>query len=215
MMNDNSKRILIGGLLVLAGVVFILQQLFSWPIGGVFISMLFAGGAIVFLYVFLRDHNKWWALIPGFTLLGLALVIATSDLFPRFNSQFGGTIFLGSIALAFILIFVFRRDFWWAIIPGGVLTTLALMTAIPAENGLFTGGLFFLGIGATFGLLGLLPVGKKEKWPWIPAAICVVLGTLILIGSGALVDTIFGWIWAGAFLVAGIFLVARALIKKE
>ncbi|MCK7476126.1 MAG: hypothetical protein MZV49_27515 [Rhodopseudomonas palustris] len=39
-MNDNSKRLLFGGLLVLAGAVFILQQLFNWPIGGVFISLL-------------------------------------------------------------------------------------------------------------------------------------------------------------------------------
>ncbi len=214
-MKDKSKRILVGSLLVLAGVVFILQQLFSWPIGGVFISMLFAAGAIVFLYVFLHDRKNWWALIPGFTLLGLAALIASSDLFPRFSGQFGGTIFLGSIALAFILIFVNRRDFWWAIIPGGVLTTLAVMTAIPDKNGFFTGGLFFLGIGATFALLGVLPVGKKEKWPWIPAAICIVLGTLILIGSGQLVNSVFGWIWAGAFLVAGLYLVVRTLIKKE
>ena len=214
-MNDNSKRFLFGGLLVLAGVVFILQQLFNWPIGGVFISLLFAVGAFVFLFVFLRNHSQWWALIPGLTLLGLALVIATGDLFPRFNSQFGGTLFLGSIALAFILIFVVRRDFWWAIIPAGVLTTIALMTAIPDQNGMFTGGLFFLGVGATFGVLGLLPVGKKDKWPWIPAAICLVLGTLILIGSGALVNSVFGWIWAGAFLVAGIYLVVRTLVKKE
>jgi len=214
-MSDNSKRFLFGGLLVLAGVVFILQQLFNWPIGGVFISLLFAAGAFIFLFVFLGDHSKWWALIPGMTLLGLAGIIATGDLFPRFNSQFGGTIFLGSIALAFILIFVVRRDFWWAVIPAGVLTTLALMTAIPAENGLLTGGLFFLGVGATFGVLGLLPVGKKDKWPWIPAAICIVLGTLILIGSGALVNSVFGWVWAGAFLVAGIYLVVRSLVKKE
>lgn len=214
-MNDNSKRFLFGGLLVLAGVIFILQQLFNWSIGGVFISMLFAAGAFVFLFVYLSDRSKWWALIPGFTLLGLAAIIATGDLFPRFSGRFGGAIFLGCIAMAFILIFVTRRDFWWAVIPAGVLTTLAIMTAIPSGNGLFTGGFFFLGIGATFGLLGLLPVGKKDKWPWIPAAICLVLGTLILIGSGALVNSIFGWIWAGLFLVAGIYLVVRTLTKKE
>jgi hypothetical protein len=119
-MNDNSKRLLVGGLLVMAGLVFILQQLFNWPIGGVFISMLFAAGGIIFLFVFLRDHNKWWALIPGMTLLGLGALIASGDLFPRFASQFGGALFLGSIALAFFLILYFKRDFWWAVIPAGV-----------------------------------------------------------------------------------------------
>ena len=213
-MNDNSKRLIFGGLLVLAGVIFILQQLFNWSVGGVLFSMLFAAGAFVFLFVFFSDRSKWWALIPGFTLLGLAAVIAVGDLFPRVGSRFGGAIFLGCIALAFITVFLTRRDFWWAVIPAGVLTTLALITALPG-NGLFSGGFFFIGIGLTFTLLGLLPVGKKDKWPWIPAAICLVLGTLILIGSGALVNSVFGWVWAGLFLAAGIFLVVRTIVKKE
>ena len=89
-MNDNSKRFLFGGLLVLAGVVFILQQLFNWPIGGVFISLLFAAGAFVFLFVFLRNRSQWWALIPGMTLLGLALVIATGDLVPEIQFTIWG-----------------------------------------------------------------------------------------------------------------------------
>lgn len=214
-MSDNSKRFLFGGLLVLAGVIFILQQLFNWSIGGVFISMLFAAGAFVFLFVYLSDRSKWWALIPGFTLLGLAAIIATGDLFPRFGGRFGGTIFLGCIALAFILVFITRRDFWWAIIPAGVLTTLAIMTAIPAGNGLFTGGFFFLGIGATFGVLGLLPVGKKDKWPWIPALILLVFGSMLTTGALARSQTPFGLVFAGVFLLAGIYLVIRTLVKKE
>jgi hypothetical protein len=77
------------------------------------------------------------------------------------------------------------------------------------------GGLFFLGIGATFAALGLLPVGQKEKWPWIPAAICLILGTLIMVGSGALVDSVFGWVWAAAFLGVGLFLIIRSIVKKQ
>lgn len=214
-MNDNSKRFLFGGLLVLAGIIFLLQQLFHWPVGGVLFSTLFAAGGFVFLFVFLRDHTKWWALIPGLTLLGLGLLIAMSDLFPRFADHFGAALFLGSIAIAFYLILFFKRDFWWAIIPAGVLTTIALITTLHGNNGIFGGGLFFLGIGATFAALGLMPLGKKDKWPWIPAGVCLVLGTLILIGSGALVNTVFGWVWAGAFLLAGGYLVIRSLVKKE
>ena len=32
----------------------------------------------------------------------------------------GGALFLGSIGLAFWVIYFVRRDFWWAVIPGGV-----------------------------------------------------------------------------------------------
>jgi hypothetical protein len=214
-MNENSRRLLFGGLLVLAGLVFFLQQIFNLPVGGVFISMVFAAGGIVFLYVFFKNHDNWWALIPGCTLLGLASLIASGSIFPTFAQHFGGALFLGSIALSFILILVFKPENWWAVIPAGVLSTIALMTVIPEGNGLFTGGLFFLGVGATFAILGLLPVGKKEKWPWIPAAICLVLGTLIVIGSGVLVNSVFGWIWAAVFLIAGIYMVVRSIIKKD
>jgi hypothetical protein len=58
-------------------------------------------------------------------------------------------------------------------------------------------------------------MGKKDKWPWIPAGICLALGVLILVLSGALVGTVAGWIWAGAFLLVGGYLVVRAMVKKE
>lgn len=214
-MKNNSRQVLFGVLLVLAGILFLIQQLFHLAVGGLFIAMIFAAGGSVFLYVVLKDFNKWWAFIPGFTLLGLGVLIAISDLFPRFAGQLGGSIFLGSIALSFVAVLVVKPANWWAVIPAGVLTTLALIAGIPEGAGLLQGGLFFLGIGATFAAVGLLPVGQKEKWPWIPAAICFVLGTLIMIGSGALVNSVFGWVWAVAFLVVGIFLVVRSFFKKE
>lgn len=215
MTKDNSKQLLIGGLLVLAGIVFLVQQIFHLPIGGLFVSMFFAAGGIVFLYLVLKDREKWWAFIPGLTLLGLAALIAGGDLFRDFTNQFGGSMFLGSIALSFIAILIVKPSNWWAVIPAGVLTTLALIAGIQSGNGMLEGGLFFLGIGSTFAAVGLMPVGRNEKWPWIPAAICFVLGTMILIGSGVLANSVFGWIWAVGFLAVGVFLVARSFIKKE
>jgi hypothetical protein len=214
-MKTKSNQILIGILLVLAGIVFLIQQIFHIPLGGLFVAMFFAAGGIVFLYVVIRDPKKWWAFIPGFTLLGLAALIAGGDLFHQFTNAYGGSMFLGSIALSFLVILITNPSNWWAVIPAGVLATLAVIAGIQNGNGMLQGGLFFVGVGATFAALGLLPVGKKEKWPWIPASICFVLGTLIMIGSGAFVDSIFGWIWAAAFLGVGIFLVVRSFLKKE
>ncbi|MBA4376340.1 MAG: hypothetical protein C0401_09240 [Anaerolinea sp.] len=214
-MKNNSKQVLFGVLLVLAGIVFLIQQLFHLPVGGLFVSLFFAAGGVVFLYVVFRNHKNWWAFIPGFTLLGLGALIASGDLFPEFSNQFGASLFLGSIALSFIAILLVKSSNWWAVIPAGALATLALIAGIQNGDGLLQGGLFFLGIGATFAAVGLLPVGQKEKWPWIPAAICFVLGTLIMIGSGALVNSVFGWIWAVAFLSVGIYLVVRSFLKKD
>jgi hypothetical protein len=214
-MNSKFWRLLVGILLVLAGVIFLIQQIFDLPIGGLIIAMFFAVAGGTFVYVVIRDHKNWWAVIPGFTLLGLAALIASGDLFPAFSNRFGGSLFLGSIALSFIAIVLIKPSNWWAVIPAGVLTTLALVAGMRGGHGMAQGGLFFLGIGATFAALGLLPVGQKEKWPWIPAAICLILGTLIMVGSGALVDSVFGWVWAAAFLGVGLFLIIRSIVKKQ
>ncbi len=214
-MKNLSKQALFGTLLVLAGIVFLVQQIFHLPIGGLFVSMFFLAGGLVFLYVVLKNKEHWWALIPGSTLVGLAVLIATGDLAPRFASMFGGTIFLGAIALGFVGVYLLKPSNWWAVIPAGAVATIALVAGIQNGHGMLQGGVFFLGIGATFAALGLLPNLKTEKWPWIPAAVCFVLGTLIMIGSGALVDSIFGWIWAIAFVATGVYLVVRSFKKKD
>jgi hypothetical protein len=214
-MQKKSNQFLFGILLVFAGIIFLIQQLFRLPIAGLFVSMFFAAGGIVFLYVVLKNTARWWAFIPGFTLLGLAALIAGSDLFNSFVGLYGGSMFLGSIALAFIAILIVKPSNWWAVIPAGVLSTLALIAGLHGVPGLVSGGLFFSGIGATFAVVGLLPVGRNEKWPWIPASICFVLGTMLMLGSGALARSIFGWIWALLFVAIGVFLVVRSFVKGK
>jgi hypothetical protein len=214
-MKKLSKQALIGSLLVLAGIVFLLQQIFQLPIGGLFVSMFFLAGGLIFLYVVMVNKEHWWALIPGSTLVGLAVLIACSDLAPRFTDKFGGSIFLGAVALGFVGVYLLKPSNWWAVIPAGAVSTIALVAGIQSGHGMLQGGVFFLGIGATFAALGLLPNLKTEKWPWIPASVCFVLGTLILVGSGALINSIFGWIWAVGFVAAGVYLVVRSFMKKE
>ncbi|MBP8997923.1 MAG: hypothetical protein KBG10_06510 [Anaerolineaceae bacterium] len=212
-MSDQSKRLFLGFLLIAAGVIFLLQQLFHLPFGNLFIASLFALGGFVFLYFLIKDRSKWWAAIPGFTLIGLGLLIAFSALFPKLPGKIGGAIFLASIGVSFLVIYLLNPARWWPIIPAGVILTIALVAALPQGSDL-GGATFFLGVGATFGLLGLHPMGKQEKWPWIPAAICLGLGLLILILSGALIGTFAGWIWAALFILAGIFLIFRAIRRK-
>lgn len=212
-MSDQTKRILLGVLLIAAGGFFLLQQVIDIPFGGLFIAMMFALAGFVFLYFLMQDRKKWWAAIPGFVLLGLGALIGLSSIFSEFGRRFGGSVFLGFIALGFLVVYLLQTTQWWPIIPAGVLFTLAVVAGLPGGD--LGGAVFFLGVGATFALLGLHPMGKKDKWPWIPAGICLVLGVLILGLSGALIGTIAGWVWALAFLLVGGFLVVRALLKKE
>lgn len=213
-MSEQSKRILLGALLVLAGVVFLLQQLLDIPVGGLFIALLFVAAGCVFLYFLLRDREKWWLVIPGFTLIGIGALIAIDKLFPQVGGRFGGSIFLTAVALSFLVVYLLKPSQWWPIIPAGVLITLALVAGLDLD-GMASGGLLFLGIGTTFAVLGLMPIGKAEKWPWIPGGICLLLGLILFASSGALVESAMGWVLALVLIAAGAYFVIRSLVKKE
>lgn len=212
-MSQQSRRILLGVLLVVAGAAFLLQQLLEIPIGGLFIAFLFVLAGCVFQYFLLRDRHKWWLAIPGFTLIGIGGVILIKKLLPNLAGDYSGAFFLLMVALGFLVVFLLNQAQWWPIIPAGILATLALVSAL-GLNGMANGGLLFLGIGATFTVLGLMPVGKAEKWPWIPAGICLLLGLILFASSGALMGSAAGWVFALVLIAAGAYFVIRSLIKK-
>ncbi len=145
-MKDNrTGAFAIGALLVALGVLFLLQNFGLFSSFGDFVWLvLFGAGGLAFLYVFAVSPQQWWAVIPGFVLLGLAALIGFGD---RLGA-WGPALFLGSIGLAFWVIFVVRREFWWALIPAGTLTTLAFVSMLADRlPDMATGGIFFLGHG--------------------------------------------------------------------
>jgi hypothetical protein len=216
-MNNTAKRIFAGIALILVGGLFLVQQIFHLPIhlGGVMVAAFFAFAGLIFLYVLINNRENWWAAIPGFVLLGLGALIASGEFFPVFANRFGGSLFLGSIGLAFLTVYLIKRENWWAIIPCGVLFTLALVAGVAQYNGMASGAMFFLGIAATFAVLGMMPVGRNEKWPWIPAGICAILGTMLLLGSGAFMNSIAGLVWPIILVLVGGFLIVRTFLKKN
>ncbi len=217
-MSNSAKRIFGGVALILIGGLFLVQQIFHLPIhlGGLIIAAIFALAGCVFLYVLLNNHENWWAAIPGLVLVGLGVLIASGELFPQFADKFGGSLFLAFIGLSFLVVYFVKRENWWAIIPTGVLFTLALVAGVAQfSNGMAAGASFFLGIALTFAVLGLMPVGRKDKWPWIPAGICAVMGTLLMLGSGEFLNSVAGMIWPAILVLGGGFLIVRTFLKKE
>jgi hypothetical protein len=218
-MNSSTKRIFFGVALILLGGLFLVQQIFHLPIhlGVVLVALVFALAGFVFLYVMFSGRDNWWAAIPGMVLLGLGALIASSEFFPRFADRFGGSLFLAFIGLAFVVVLIMKRDAWWAIIPAGVLFTLAVVAGLSnvLMNGFASGAIFFLGIGLTFAVVGLMPVGRTEKWPWIPSAICLVLGTVLMMGSESMLSSVFGIIWPVLLVLGGGYLIFRSLKPKN
>jgi hypothetical protein len=212
-MKEIESRTFWGILLIVGGLLFLMQSLGLlmldnlWPI-------IFAVPGAVFLYAFIRRRDNWWAVMPGMALLGIGALIAFDQIFPRARGTWGGAIFLGSLAVAFLAVYLRTGTHeWWAIIPAGVLGTLtATILLEPVLGSGFTGGLFMLGMGATFTLVYLLPTQDgRMRWAIYPAAILGGIGVLILITATWLV----GIIGPLAIIALGLYLILRRRDGQE
>lgn len=163
-MNDTFKNrettsIIIGLLLVLGGALFLLGNFGLFEnVGALIWALIFAAGGAAFLAVFVTNTNRnWWALFPAFALLGIGVLIGMDTLLPWIPEQFGGGLFLGALSLSFWGVYATHQEHWWAIIPGGVLLTLAGVATI---SNTFAGG-----IRGAF-----LPGPGCDVWPGVSAA---------------------------------------------
>jgi hypothetical protein len=104
--------------------------------------------ALPFLAVFVRDRAQWWAVIPAYILLAVAVMIwligrgVLGDLLiPSYV--------LFAVALPFFVVYARDRSQWWALIPGGIMAVVGLSFLI-AEGGVETIGaivLILIGVG--------------------------------------------------------------------
>jgi hypothetical protein len=192
--SDQSK--LWALLLIGFGILFLLANsgwfagLVSWMW-----ALFFLAGGGAFLYLYNTNRERWWALIPGFSLLAIGAAALAGDA--------AGGIFLALIGTGFAAVYASDHRRWWAIIPAGVLFTLALIAWIEASQPNWDASwLFFSGIAATFGLLFVLPEGQgKQRWAIYPALASLALVALTILSSnigGILVPLLL--ITAGAYL---------------
>ncbi|MCA9836347.1 MAG: hypothetical protein KC422_05510 [Trueperaceae bacterium] len=160
---------------------------------GIIGALFLAAGGILFGRVYLANQRHIWALLVGFGFFGAAAAAITGAL--------AGAYFLAVLASGFAITYLQNKRHWWAIIPAGVLATLAFIVSIEVRLPFLkelVGGIFFLGIAATFGLLYLLPEMRK-RWAVYPA-----LGALILAFLSSSVTG--GWIMPAVLIAGGIYL---------
>lgn len=209
-MKGSQSRLLAGLLLVAAGVVFLLQNLNFISLAGLgdFVFATFFGlGALAFLAVYITNRKHWWALIPGSALAGIAGILFLEWLSPALENAIGGPLFLGTMALGFLLIYITDRQHWWAIIPGGIMLTLAAVAGLDFLLGGDAGAVvFFLGLAATFGLVAVIPtVHGRQRWALIPAVACLGLGVGVAMG----LSTIGNFLFPLALVGLGVYLLLR------
>lgn len=148
---------------------------------------------VIFLFTFFADRRQWWALIPGCIMLGLTLVLVNSEnhFIP---DQQAGALFLFSIGLPFLLIYLIDRQMWWALIPGGILSVLALITFVSGDNvnGQVIAAIMLFGMAAVFAVLRFATRANSYMgWATWVAIILAVLGALVLL-TGPVATAIVG-----------------------
>lgn len=185
-----------GWILVALGGLFLLQNL-GLPLVGWVWGLIFAAGGAIFLGLYQQEHARWWALIPGFTLLGLGILILFE---PLLGDNLGGAVFLAAIGLGFLAVYYVRHDFWWAIIPSGTLLTAAVVAG-QGNQGNAGGFLFFFGLTLTFAAVYLI----GQRWAVFPAGAMLVLALL----TTQTAHTALTYLIPLGLVVAGVYLLRR------
>jgi len=181
MLRRIQSRVLWGILLIGGGILILLQNLGFVPQGlELFWALVFAAAAVLFLIPFVAAAANWWAAIPGFALLGLAALLGYGILAPAARNDWGGSLFLGMLGLGFVAVYVRQPHHWWALIPGGVLVTLAAVAGLDNLGLAHLGGtVFSFGLGMTFALLAVVPgPAANRRWPLYPALALFVLALI-------------------------------------
>ena len=201
-------RVLWGLLLVAAGVLFLLNSIGTISIGDYQWAIILVIGGLAFLSVFLADRDQWWALFPSFGLLIGGTILFLESAFPQLRGDFGGAIAMGGIGLAFLVIFLVNLKNWWALIPAGVLFSLAAMFVLGFESG----GVFLIGLGLTFGVLGFVPTEHgRMRWAFIPAVILILVGGFITLLS----YNLFALLWPLGLIAAGVMIIYFVIKTRQ
>jgi hypothetical protein len=178
-----DKGTMWGIILIGFGALMLLQTMgivsFLWR--GIVALGFIAGGA-AFGAVFVGDRRHWWSLFPAFALAAIGLLIGAETFFPWFH--FGGTLFLGALGCAFLVVWANQPHQVWPIIPGGVLLTLAAVAGAHELVPWFSdGSLFFFGLAVTFAAVwAVAPERNRYSWALIVAAALTGVGLLALGG---------------------------------
>jgi len=189
--------LILGGGFLLAQNFNLIGQQFQPPIWAV----LLGGLSLLFLLDAITSMGRdWWALIPGCVLLGVAATIWLGQL--EIKGEWIGSLMLFSIALPFLLIYAIKRGtFWWALIPGGVLTVSAVIPILTlGAPGEVVGTFVMWLIAIAFFVVYL--ANRRNWWALIPGGVMFVVGLMPLLALSRL---------PGPF-IGGIFFVGLAAV---
>ena len=164
---------------------------------------------VPFLAVYLRDRAQWWAIIPAYIMLAIALMLLLTE-WNIMGDELVAPFILTSIAIPFLVIYSRDREQWWPLIPAYGMLVNALMV------GLIEGGVLDdLLIPAYVNLAIALPFfyvyarNRQSWWALIPGGIMAVIGLAFLLSEGFV-----QYVLPAVLIAAGVWILVRQFTKK-
>ena len=150
--------------------------------GAMVASPILASIALPFVVAFvLEPRQRWWALIPAWIMLVLTALMLFVE---RVPGEAIAALILYSIALPFLVVFLFDRSRRWALIPAFVLAavgTIPLLTTF--VSGEMIGSVVLMFIALPFFVVYFW--SESSWWALLPAGILssIALSLLLVIGG--------------------------------
>jgi hypothetical protein len=196
-----------GVMIVLALTTLLVDRVRGEWIGTLFLGMF----ALSFLVVYLTNRSRTWALIVAyvFGVLAIAPAMATGGEL----AAYFGSVFLFAIALPFFIVYLASKDNWWAIIPAGVLTIIAIIAYMAIAGWIGDGqaeywnSILLGGLALIFAVVWLR---HAQAWAMYAAIGSALVGIAFLFSSVIASEII----WAVAVILAGFVLLFNSLRSK-
>lgn len=196
-----------GVMLFLALVTLLVDTAGGEWVGAMFLLMI----GLAFLAVYFNDRTRQWALLVAyiFGVLSIAPMLAA---FGEMAAYFG-SVFLFAVALPFFVVYFRSAENWWAIIPAGAVSVVAVIATLAiagvindSSSGGYVGAFLMAGLAATFAVLWLR---HAKDWARI---VTIVLGALAV--ASAFFSSFYEMFWPVAFILGGVYLLYIALRPK-
>ena len=186
-MRDN--RTLTASMMVGVGILFLIDRFaFLSGVGNTLWALLFLIGGAMFIALYARQPQLWWALFPGFGLIAMAAAVVAGSV--------GGVVLLALAGVALVALHLTNRARWWALVGGGALLSLALMAFFEgAFPRLDNAWLLFGGLAATF-LLVYFGGTVRANWALF-AAMAFGAFALLSLFTGRLAEAFIAFVLMG------------------
>ena len=197
-----------GIMLFLAMTTLLVDNVGGEWIGSMFLFLI----GFSFLIVYLTNRTRTWALIVAYIMgiLSLAPALASGGE----TAAYFGPVFLLAVALPFFVLYFRSEENWWAVIPAGVMTVVAVLATLAIAGwirdetqGGYANAILMGGLAVTFGVVWLR---HAKEWAKIVAVILAAVAVASIFFASY--TEVF---WPVAIILVGGYILFTAFRPKQ